>query len=140
MQSTGGKPPVYLNERRPEPMIVEERIYRCKPAKVLEFFRIYEEEVMQIQLPILGRMVGYFTTECGPLNQIVHMWAFDDFADRELRRARLAADEGWQRVSAKLHPLIDTMENKILIPAPFSALGGEDGRRLLRWDFSGMED
>lgn len=120
-------------------MIIEERIYRCKPAKVPEFFRIYEQEVMRIQLPILGRMVGYFTTECGPLNQIVHMWAFDDFADREIRRSRLAANEDWQRVSTKLHPLIETMENKILIPAPFSALGGKDGHRLLRWDVTETE-
>lgn len=117
-------------------MIVEQRNYVCWPGKVPEFFHIYESQVMPVQLPILGRMIGYFSSDVGPLNQIVHLWAFDDVADRDVRRARLAADEDWQRTSALLHPLIMAMENKILCPAPFSALGGIDGRRRDSWSFS----
>ena len=60
-------------------MIVEQRTYTLHPGKVPEYLRLYQAEGMAIQTRILGRMVGYFTTEIGPLNQIVHMWGYDSF-------------------------------------------------------------
>jgi hypothetical protein len=61
-------------------MIVEERIYSLHPGQAPEYLRLYEAEGLEIQRAILGRMVGYFSTEVGPLNQIVHMWAYRDLA------------------------------------------------------------
>ena len=101
-------------------MIVEERIYTALPGKSLEYVRLYEAEGLAIQRPILGHLVGYFTTELGELNQIVHLWAYQDMADRAARRAKLLADPRWKAYSAKVVPLLHTQQNKILIPAPFS--------------------
>jgi hypothetical protein len=101
-------------------MIVEERIYTAQPGKSLEYLRMYEAEGLAIQRPILGNLVGYFTTEVGTLNQIVHLWAYDDLADRATRRAKLLADPRWKAYAAKVVPLLLTQENKILVPAPFS--------------------
>ena len=101
-------------------MIVEERIYTLHAGKTPEYLRLYETEGLEIQRGILGRMVGYFSTEFGPLNQIVHLWAYRDLAERSERRARLTADEGWRTYVAKVRPLIAHQENKLLVPAPFS--------------------
>jgi hypothetical protein len=101
-------------------MIVEERIYTAQPGKSLEYVRMYEAEGLAIQRPILGNLVGYFTTEIGTLNQIVHLWAYEDLADRAARRATLLGDPRWKAYSAKVVPLLLTQENKILVPAPFS--------------------
>lgn len=101
-------------------MIVEERIYVLAPGKVRAYLDAYESEGMAIQKPILGRMVGYFSTEVGPLNQIVHMWAYDDMNDRMRRRAELAADSRWQAYLSKVRGFVVSQENKILMPAPFS--------------------
>lgn len=103
-------------------MIVEERIYTLHPGKTAEYLRNYENEGLAIQKPILGNLVGYFSTEFGPLNQIIHMWGYDSFEDRAKRRAELGADERWKAYIAKVRPLIRTQENKILIPAPFSPI------------------
>ena len=64
-------------------------------------------------------MVGYYRTEIGPLNQVVHMWAYKDLNERGERRAKLMADKGWQAYIEKMRPLLVTMESKILVPAPF---------------------
>ncbi|MFQ5956080.1 MAG: NIPSNAP family protein [Kiloniellales bacterium] len=103
-------------------MIVEERIYTLYPGKAPEYLRRYEAEGLAIQTPILGNMIGYFSTEVGPLNQIIHMWGYQDYADRERRRAKLLADAAWQAYVEKVRPLVITQENKILIPAPFSPI------------------
>jgi|SRR5579875_1553107 NIPSNAP len=101
-------------------MIVEERIYTLAPGQAAEYLRMYEAEGLPIQRAILGRMVGYFSTEFGPLNQIVHLWAYRDLAERSERRARLQADEGWRAYAQKIRPLIVRQENKLLLPASFS--------------------
>jgi hypothetical protein len=105
-------------------MIVEERIYTLHPGRVPDFLNTYESSGLAIQKPILGTMVGYFSTEFGPLNQIVHMWAYKDLQDRAERRARLQKEPGWQEYLQKARPFLVTQENKILIPAPFSPVPG----------------
>ena len=103
-------------------MIVEHRTYTLHPGKVPEYLRHYESEGMAIQTRILGRLVGYFTTEIGPLNQIVHMWGSDSFEDCAKRRAQMQADPGWKAYIAKIQPLIQAQETKILIPTSFSPI------------------
>lgn len=103
-------------------MIVEQRTYTLHPGKAPEYIRLYESEGMAIQTRILGRMVGYFTTEIGPLNQIIHMWGYDSFEERSKRRAQMAADAGWKAYIPKVQSLIQTQETKILIPTSFSPI------------------
>lgn len=81
---------------------------------------MYEAEGLAIQRPILGNLVGYFTTEFGPLNQVVHLWAYASLEDRAKRRAKLLSDPSWTAYAAKVQPLVLWQENKILVPAPFS--------------------
>jgi len=101
-------------------MIVEERIYTCHAGKAPQYVALYEAEGLAIQRPILGNLVGYFTTEFGPLNQVIHMWAYVDLDDRAKRRATLLADAAWKAYIVKVQPLILTQENKLLMPTRFS--------------------
>ncbi len=103
-------------------MIVEQRTYTLYPGKTPEYLRLYESEGMAIQTRILGRLVGYFTTELGPLNQIIHMWGYESFEDRARRRAQMQADPGWKAYVGKVQPLIHTQESKILNPTSFSPI------------------
>ena len=91
-----------------------------------QYLKLYETEGMAIQKPILGRMVGYYQTEFGPLNQIVHMWAYESLAERTEKRARLGADPAWQAYIAKTRPLTMTQESKLLMPAPFLQVKWQD--------------
>lgn len=103
-------------------MIHEMRTYRLRVGALPEFIRLVGEEGILIQQRHLGRLVGYFSTEIGLLNGVVHLWEFKDLEDREQRRAKLATDPEWQQFMPKIQPLIETMENQILRPTPFSPL------------------
>lgn len=105
-------------------MIVEERIYTLQVGEVKAYLDLYESEGMDIQKRILGRMLGYYFTDIGPLNQIIHMWGYEDLKDREIRRRALFADSGWLAYVAKVRPLVVKQENKILMPAPFFTPAG----------------
>jgi hypothetical protein len=103
-------------------MIVDLRIYTCKPNRMNDFVKMYEAFAWPLQQKYLGRCLGWYTTVEGPLNRVVHMWGYDSQADREQRRNALAADPAWQNyLDASLkRDLLVTMENRILKPTSFS--------------------
>lgn len=103
-------------------MILDHRTYTLFPQALPEFYKIYEAEGFPVQSKILGRLIGFFHTEFGPLNQIVHMWAYDSFEERTRRRTELFQNPQWLSYMTKVRPLISHMENKLLLPAPFSPL------------------
>ena len=55
-------------------MIIEHRTYKIKPGKLNELMDLYEKEGMEVHKKILGNQIGYFYTEIGPLNEIVHLY------------------------------------------------------------------
>jgi hypothetical protein len=103
-------------------MIVEERIYRIQAGKLPEYLAKYEEMGLALQRRILGNLVGYFTTEIGPLSTIVHLWGYDSLEERTTRRAALAKETAWQDYLRVCTPMIVEMENRILVPTAFSPI------------------
>lgn len=105
-------------------MIVDHRTYSCHPGKLSQWLELYETVGLPVQKKYLGNLIGFFTTEVGPLNQVVFMWGYDSMGDREQRRAEMAKDPDWQAFRAKSAALgaLRSQENKILAPASFSPI------------------
>jgi hypothetical protein len=101
-------------------MIVEMRTYTLKPGQVGNYLKLYEAEGLATQTRILGRLLGYYGSETGDVNQVVHLWAYEDLADRQKRRAALFADPTWLAYVPKIVEMIVTQESKLLNPARFS--------------------
>jgi hypothetical protein len=75
-------------------MYVEERMYTLQVGTAAQYFKNYEEFGMKVQLRHLPHMVGYYVTESGPLNLVIHLWAYDDLNQRDKCRAAMQADPG----------------------------------------------
>ncbi|WP_085315448.1 NIPSNAP family protein [Derxia lacustris] len=104
-------------------MFYEIRTYQLRTGTLPDYLRLVGEEGIELQKKHLGQLVGYFHTDIGPQNQIVHIWAYASLDEREARRAALAADPAWQAFAPRIQALIETLDNRILKPAPFSPLG-----------------
>ena len=63
---------------------------------------IYEEFGLKAQWRHLGEPHAYMFAESGAMNSLVHQWVYKDAADREKRRAAMAADPDWQIYVKKL--------------------------------------
>lgn len=101
-------------------MIFDHRTYELQPGRLRDFLALYEKEGLPVQTRHLGQPFGYFTTEVGNVNEIVHIWAYQDMADRTRRRAAMAADPAWQAYLHKSREFMKHMNNKILVPTSFS--------------------
>jgi hypothetical protein len=103
-------------------MIVDEHIYTFYPGKLEEFLRLYEQEGLDIQTKILGNLIGYFTSDIGPMNQIVHLWGFADYSERDRRRRELLSNPVWRGYLPKVRALMVQQETKTLLPTSFSPI------------------
>ena len=101
-------------------MMVEQRTYDILTGRAADYLALYEAEGLEVQRGHLGRLLGYYTSEFGALNQIVHLWAYDDLADRAKRRAALFADALWLAYFKRITPLIVRQHSTILLPAAFA--------------------
>jgi hypothetical protein len=105
-------------------MLVEERHYLLKPefttAAYLDIF--VSSGALDLQRRILGNLLGYFTTEIGELNALVHLWGYESFEERARRRALLNAEPGWHEYLARIRPMLHSMTNRLLVPTDFSPI------------------
>ncbi len=79
-------------------MICEVRTYTLRPGTVAEF-----EERFAKRLPLRekhSKLGAFWHTEFGPLNQVVHVYPYDDLRHRTSVRAALAQDTAMQQLPA----------------------------------------
>ncbi|MBW1960233.1 MAG: NIPSNAP family protein [Deltaproteobacteria bacterium] len=105
-------------------MIYEMRTYTLKPGTVAEFEKRFEASLANRLKH--SELAAFWHTEIGPLNQVIHIWPYENLGQREEIRARTAKEPDWP---PKVQDLLLTMESQIFVPAPFSPkLGG--GKKL----------
>ena len=102
-------------------MLVDHRTYRLKPGTLQPALDLYEQHGFAAQTRHLGKPLVYLFAETGELNTIVHLWAYEDAADRAKRRAAMQADPEWKAFMQKSADAgyLMTQENRLLVPASF---------------------
>jgi hypothetical protein len=102
-------------------MLLDVRTYTCKPGTIKKHLALYERMGKVPQTKHLGQPFAYLVTETGNPNQFLHIWAYENAADRERRRAAMQADPDWiayLEESAKLGAL-EAQQNRLMKPVEF---------------------
>src|SRR3954469_1729841 len=84
-------------------MIYELRTYTVKPGTLGDIVKAASTVSRGIRGDDYGKLEGYWMTEIGPLNQVMHMWSYNSFEERARLRAELARTPRW---SGEYVPLI----------------------------------
>jgi hypothetical protein len=103
-------------------MIIEMRTYDIQVGKLNEFINIYDNDIREIHTSILGNQLGFFYTEIGSLNQVIHLYGYDTYEDRERRRKVLSKNESFLKYIVKVKGLILSQTNQLLNPTSFSKI------------------
>ncbi len=99
--------------------LYELRTYTLHVGKMGEAVKIYQDYGWPALEKVQNKLVGYFQSDVGMLNQIVHLWKFDDDADRRRHWQALYTDAAFMAFATRIRPLILTQENKLLLAAPW---------------------
>ena len=96
-------------------MIFEMRTYLLKPGTVPQAEEAFAKQIEARTK--LSRLAGFWRTEVGALNQIIHIWPYKDISERDAIRAEAVRSGVWP---PKISDFVVEMETKILYAAPFS--------------------
>lgn len=102
-------------------MIYDHRTYTCHAGKLKQQLALYGEFGWPAQCRHLGPPLVYASTETGDVNSYVHIWVYDDAADRARKRAALQADPDWIAYLKKSSEagFLLSQRNAILTPTSF---------------------
>jgi hypothetical protein len=102
--------------------LYELRTYTLRAGAMAEAVKLYQE----IGFPALQKagqdkkLVGYFQADTGTINQLFHLWKFDDDTDRRAHWTAVFANKDFMEgLGSKLFPLLMTQEVKLLQAAPW---------------------
>src|ERR1700747_1201043 len=102
--------------------LYEMRTYSLRVGAMAEAVRLYQE----LCYPALQKgghdkhLVGYFQADTGTINQLVHLWKFEDDADRRAHCAAVFANGDFvEGFASKFRSLVMTQEVKLLHAAPW---------------------
>jgi hypothetical protein len=104
-------------------MLVDLRRYTIVPGQLKAYLALYEQYGLPVQRRHVGDPLGYFISEVGTLNQVVHLWGYESFEDRQRRRAAMEADADWteyKKMTAR--GFIERQENQLVMSAPWSKI------------------
>ena len=68
-------------------MIYELRTYTLKQGTLPDVVKAAATVSLDIRKDDYGKLEGYWFTDIGPLNQVVHLWSYKDLNERARLRA-----------------------------------------------------
>ena len=76
-------------------MIYELRTYTLKPGTTGDMVKAASTVSLEIRKDDYGKLEGYWWTDIGPLNQVMHLWSYPDLNERSRLRGELAQNPRW---------------------------------------------
>ena len=96
-------------------MIYELRTYNLKPGTLGDMIKAASTVSRDIRGDNYGKLEGYWSTEIGPLNQVMHMWSYSDLNERARLRVELAKNPRWtSEYTPLVLPLVVRQEVRLM--------------------------
>lgn len=113
--------------------LYELRIYQIWPKEMKPFIELSKEwiHLRTAHSPL----IGYWVSEIGGINDVVHIWEYDDLNQRANVRQALAGDSHWiSSYFSKILPMMSRQENMLLHTVGDSNLVQPDLRGVYELD------
>ena len=116
-------------------MLHELRIYTMRAGQAPVAARNSGEVGRDIRGDDYGKLEGYWLSEVGALNQVMHLWSYESFAAREEKRKALAANKRWTGEYLPLmRPILLRQDIRLLNPVVgINAPGGANNLYEFRY-------
>ena len=100
--------------------IFELRTYTLHVGKLSKAIEVYKNLGWPALQKYKKNIIRYYIGDVGALNQIIHIWQFeDDNARRELWKL-IYKDKDFIKFASEFRPLVLTQENKLMTAAPWT--------------------
>lgn len=101
-------------------MIYDMRTYDIAMGKTPEYMAAVREIALPVREGYGIKLAGWYYTDIGALNKVVHIWAYRDFAHFEEAREAFRTDERWVNdYVPRVKGIILRQENQIMLASDF---------------------
>lgn len=107
-------------------MIHEYRTYTIHPGQLERYLELAETKVQPIRQDRYGRLIGFWYSEFGVLNQVHHIWEYDSLDHRQTERRNLFERRDWmEEFIAGAWPTMQVQDVRFMNPCrPWQAVAG----------------
>lgn len=98
-------------------MIYEFRTYTLRPGTLSEFLKRFGDALPRRER--FSKLAAFWHTDIGPLNQVIHVWPYENCLERSRIRAEAVKDGSWPPNTGEF---ILTMNAEIFEAMPFSPM------------------
>ena len=102
--------------------LYEQRTYQILVGRKGELIELYTTVGWPLLEKYGDKLVGYFLGDVGAMNQLIHIWRFEDDADRRTFWKAFYDDPGLMEFASRLRPLLAAQENKLMMGAAWGPL------------------
>jgi hypothetical protein len=102
-------------------MIFDMRTYDLAPGSLEKYMAAVREVGLPVRERYGIRLAGWYHSEIGTLNRVVHIWAYRDWAHLSTSKAQFRADPDWSaKYLPRVLPLIVGQHSQIMHASDFS--------------------
>jgi hypothetical protein len=102
-------------------MIYDFRVYTFKPGKVAEYMAAVEELSVPIRAKYGIKLAGWYYSDIGELNQVVHIWGYRDHAHLAEAKAQVASDPDWTgKYIPRVAGLLESQKTYLMLSPDFA--------------------
>ncbi|XP_015927395.1 protein NipSnap homolog 3A [Parasteatoda tepidariorum] len=111
---------LYLNQKESQ-KIYEIRTYKVRPKYYRDYIKFTEENFyLRIKH---SKLFGFWSSELGALNEVIHVWEYDNHEHRAKVRKALANDKEWQtNYISQVAPMYISQTNATMMLLPWSLI------------------
>ena len=105
-------------------MLLDHRTYTVRVGTLKKQLALYEKHGLAVQKRYFGEPLAWLLSETGDVNSYVHIWMYEDAADRNRKRTALFNDPEWLGYLEKSGEAgyVTKQESRLMSPAPFAPL------------------
>ena len=101
--------------------IYDFRMYTLKPGTTPDYMAAVRELALPIRQKYGIKLAGWYYSDVGELNQVVHIWAFRDYAHWAEAKAKMANDPEWtEKYGPRVRPLIMAQKTYLMLSPDFA--------------------
>ncbi len=101
-------------------MIYDMRTYDIAMGKTPEYMAAVREIALPVRESYGIKLAGWYYTDVGALNRVVHIWAYRDYAHFEEAREAFRTDERWVNdYVPRVKGIVLRQENQLMLASDF---------------------
>src|SRR3954451_2384253 len=105
-------------------MLLDHRTYTVRVGTLKKQLALYEKHGLAVQKRYFGEPLAWLISETGDVNSYVHIWMYEDAADRTRKRTALFNDPDCLAYLEKTGEAgyVTKQESRLMSPAPFAPI------------------